>query len=103
MCIEAIKEEPWQLEHIPDHLKTQKICNKAVWEDPSSLHYVPDWFVTQQQVRIWNDDDNHCDNDRFIKWYKDYQKSKTQKAKIEEELMPVPWHPSRWWDWCVPR
>ena len=21
--------------------------------------------------------------------------------KIKEELMPIAWHPSRWWDWCV--
>ena len=29
--------------------------------------------------------------------------SKTaQKAKIKDELMPIAWHPSRWWDWCVP-
>ena len=28
--------------------------------------------------------------------------SKTaQKAKIKEEFLPIAWHPSRWWDWCV--
>ena len=30
------------------------------------------------------------------------QERKAQKAQIKEELIPVPWHPSRWWDWCVP-
>ena len=25
-----------------------------------------------------------------------------QKAKIKEDLMPIDWHPLRWWDWCVP-
>ena len=27
---------------------------------------------------------------------------KAQKAKIKDELMPIAWYPSRWWDWCVP-
>ena len=21
---------------------------------------------------------------------------------IDEELMPVAWHPTRWWNWCLP-
>ena len=25
-----------------------------------------------------------------------------KNAKIKEELMPIAWHPLRWWDWCVP-
>ena len=24
-----------------------------------------------------------------------------QKAKINEELLPTAWHPSRWQDWCM--
>ena len=29
------------------------------------------------------------------------KKRKAQKAKIEEELMSIVWHPSRWWDWYL--
>ena len=47
----------------------------------------------------WDDDDNE---DKFFEWYESYKKWKTQKASIKEELMPIAWHPSRWWDWCVP-
>ena len=25
-----------------------------------------------------------------------------KQKKIKEELIPIAWHPSRWWDWCVP-
>ena len=25
-----------------------------------------------------------------------------KNAKIKEELMPIAWHPLRWWDRCVP-
>ena len=32
----------------------------------------------------------------------EWNKRKPQKAKIKEELLPIAWHPSRWWDWCIP-
>ena len=25
-----------------------------------------------------------------------------EKASIKKELLPIAWHPLRWWDWCVP-
>ena len=24
------------------------------------------------------------------------------ESKNKKELMPIAWHPSRWWVWCVP-
>ena len=74
----------------------------AVMEDPSSLEYVPDWFVTQQQIELWDDDDEYYDDDKIIEWLEGHQKRKAQKAKTKEELKPIAWHPSRWRDWCVP-
>ena len=54
----------------------------------------------------YDDDDGHWDNDdnkhKFFEWYDGYKKWKAQKTKIKKELMPIVWHPSRWWDWCVP-
>ena len=29
------------------------------------------------------------------------KKRKEQKEQIKEELLPIVWHPSRWWEWCV--
>ena len=94
MCIKAVAHNPCMLKYVPDHFKTQTMCNKVVVENPLNLNFVLDWFVAQQQVKIWHD---YCDSDRLIKWYDGYKKSNTQKAKIEEELMPIAWHPSRWW------
>ena len=71
-------------------------------KNPYSLQYVPDWFVAQEQLKIWHDDDYHYNDDETVEWYDDYKKPKAQKAQIKEELMPIAWHPSRWWDWCVP-
>ena len=87
MCERAVEDEPGILRFVPDHLKGQEAFEKAV--------DVSDLFVTQQQIKIWHDDD------RLIKWYDGYKKRSVQKAKVKEELMPIAWNPSRWWGWCV--
>ena len=79
-------------------------------DDSSSLQFVPDWFVTREGVDVWYDDnydddgghwDDDDDEDKFFEWYNGYKKRKAQKAKIKKELMPIAWHPSRYWDWCM--
>ena len=65
------------------------------------MHYVPDWFVTQQQIKIWHDNDDYSDDDRLIKWSEYYQKCKTHKMQIETESMRIASHPSRWGHWCL--
>ena len=99
MCIKAVEKDPWHLYYVPDHFKTQKMYDDAVWGDPFFLWFFPDWFVTQEQVKLWHDYDDYYD--KLIGWYEGYQKHKAQKAQIKKELMPITWHPSRWWDWCV--
>ena len=101
MCNEAVEEDPYTLKFVSDPLTTQKLCDDAVCKDAFSFQYAPDWFVTQQQIGLWGDDDEYCNNDELIEWYDGYDKRKAQKAKIKEELIPIAWHPSRWWDWCV--
>ena len=85
---------------VPDHLKTQGTCERAVEKGPYSLEFVPDWFVMQGQVKVWHD--HNYNDDEIIEWYDGYQKRKAQKAKIKDELMPIAWHSSRWWDCCFP-
>ena len=93
-------------------LKHKKYVIKAVKNDSSSLEYVPDWLVTREWMWMWYDDyydedGAHWDDDenknKFFDWYKGYQKRRGQKVKIKEELLPIAWHPSRYWDWCVPK
>ena len=83
---------------------------RAVEDNPSSLQYAPDMFLTQEQIGLWYDDSEYCDDDddddddnedNFFKWYVGYKKRKAQKASIKEKLMPISWHPSRYWDWCM--
>ena len=81
------------------------MCEKAMRDDPRTLLFVPDWFVGRGSIDVWydenyDDDGDHWD-DEIIEWYEGYKKCKAQKAKIKEELLPIPWHSSRWWDWCM--
>ena len=58
-----------------------------------------------QGIRVLKYHDNYyVDDDRVIEWHngESHQKRTAQKAQIKKELIPIAWHPSRWWDWCVP-
>ena len=101
MCIKAVEVGPWQLEDVPDHLKTQEMCDKVVRDDAFSLVCVPDWFVSQEQVKLWHNNGDYCDDDEIIKWYEGNRKRKSQKAKIKGELIPIAWHPDCVMDWCM--
>ena len=96
-----IEIDPLTLSHVPDNLKAQGMCIRAVKAGLRLLEYVPDWFVTQQQRKIWRDDDEYCDDDELIEWYFGYRKRNAQKAKIKEELLPTAWHPDSVMDWCM--
>ena len=37
ICKEVVQKYPWLLEHVPNKLKTQKMCEKAVEEHGSWL------------------------------------------------------------------
>ena len=101
MCNEVMRNNPIGFFFIPDHFKIQEMCIKAFEPDPWQLKYVPDWFMTQGQVKVWHDYGEYCNDDGVIEWYESYKRRKAQKAKIKEELSPIAWHPSRWWDSCM--
>ena len=109
MCIKAVKKYLSNLAYVSNYLKTQKMCDDAVRRDPYSLKHVPDLFVTREWIDMWhndcyNDDGNHgwCGwYDKLFEWHEGYQNLKVQKAQIKEKLLPIAWHPSRYWDWCM--
>ena len=104
MCKRVVENESYSLKFVPDYFKTREMCDKAVEVDPYSLQYVPDWFVTKEGVYMWYDDSKYCDGDdedNFFKRYDGYKRRKAQKASLKEQLIPITWHPSRYWDWCM--
>ena len=51
-----------------------------------------------------NFDENDSDtiiHVRFLTCHIKYEKHKALKKNISGELIPVAWHPYRWWDWWV--
>ena len=42
MCEKAVEKVSRMLEYVPDHLKTQTMCEKAVEDEPDNLEFVPD-------------------------------------------------------------
>ena len=34
-------------------------------------------------------------------WHIKFGKRKALKKELNEELMPIVWHPKRWWDFCT--
>ena len=46
MCKETVETDPWQLEYVPDHFKTQ-MCSEAVSIKSLLLAYVPNHLKTQ--------------------------------------------------------
>ena len=99
---EDVDIEPRFLPAEIDCFKTREMHENAVKKYLWLLKYVPDWFVIHQQIKIWYDNDDYCNDDELIEWYDGYKKGKTQKASIKEEPVPIAWHLSRWRDWCVP-
>ena len=78
------------------------MCDKVVRDYPLSLQFAPDSFVTYEQLNLCYYDTYAYNDHRMIECYRGYKKRKAQKSKTKDELMPVAWHPSRWWNWCVP-
>ena len=91
MCERAVEQDPWMIEDVPDKYKTQEMCVRAVGKDPDVLQYVPDYFVTEDM--LVNGKQELAD---------DYRNRKSLKMLIKEELLPITWHPSRYWNWCMP-
>ena len=40
---------------------------------------------------------------RLSTWRNNLKQRKLFKKEISKELMPVAWHPTRWWDWRIPK
>ena len=75
---------------------------------PYSLLEVVYWVVkgrtlSGEKIKTYYYDDYFVDDDGVIEWHdgEDHPKQKAQKAQIKKELMPIAWHPSRYWDWCM--
>ena len=97
LCEEVIHVRSKYFFLILDRFKTQKMYIRAFKVDPWQLNDIPDWFVVLQEM--WCDD--FGDSAYLVRWRNAYQQRKAQKAQIKKEILPIAWHPSKYWDWCI--
>ena len=109
------------LKLIPDCFFTSKMIKKlytALYADENILYFnknSENVVFSCNGMGILNMDlnninrDNNFDEDhpdaiiliRLLAWYIKFEKSKELRKMISEELMPIAWHPNRWWNFCV--
>ena len=123
ICNNAIEVDPWFLPNVPDHLKTLEVYNKVVEEDLCTLKFVPDPLKIQKMCKRATEKDPYaleyvsmdlitqemCDKtvrvcscfliyvpEHYVMLQEMWWRTrKDQKGKIQEELLPTAWHPSR--------
>ena len=116
-CLTALK---W--DGFPDWFVASIMIKKlfsALYADENILYFDEDSgnvvFICNRMVifiidlnNINLDDTNYNEDgpDTFIHgtllaWHVKFEKCKELKKELNEELMPIAWHPKRWWDWCV--
>ena len=113
-CLAALKL-------VPDWFVTSKNIEKiftATYTDENILYFNEgpgDAIFNSNGRVILNIDlnninlDNNFDEDdndtiiliRLLAWHIKFEKRKELEKELSEELMPLAWHPNRWWDWCM--
>ena len=54
--------------------------------------------VNLDDINFDKDDPETIDHVRLMVWHYRLKQHKEFKRNISKELMPVAWHPIRWWD-----
>ena len=118
MCDEAVDDSLAALTLIPDWFVTSKMIEKrftALYATENILCFNEDSrnaVYNCNERGILNIDlnnnnlDNNFDEDdpdtiilvRLLAWHIKFEERKALKKELHEELMPVAWHPKRWWD-----
>ena len=112
MCNKAVDNYTLAaLKLIPDWFVTSKMIKKAftpLYADENILYFNKDSgnvVFSCNEMGILNIDDEDDPYTilliRLLAWHIKFEKRKALKKDISEELMPVAWHPKRWWNWCV--
>ena len=122
MCDEAVDDFLPTLNFVPNCFVTSKMIKKlftALYADESILYFDEDFgnvVFNCNEMGILNidfncinlDDSNFEEDDpdtiihiRHLSWHIKFEKRKALKKELSEELMPVEWHPNRWWNWCM--
>ena len=39
------------------------------------------WFVTDQQIKMWHDNNDYCNEDELVEWFEGYQYVRPKKPE----------------------
>ena len=64
------------------------------------------FIIDLNNINLGNTNYDEDDTDtiipvRLLAWYIKFEKRKAFKKKINEELIPIAWHPKKWWNFCM--
>ena len=92
------------------------MCNKAVDNYPHTLDEdscdvtfcCNEMGILSVNINNINLDNNFNEDDadtiiliRILAWHSKFKKHKALKKEVSEELIPIAWHPKRWWNFCM--
>ena len=119
-CLIVVSEELFMLKYCPDKYKGKETCGNAVDDvlvfangdiffydvDCNNITF-PNDDVVLSNIDLINinldddifdeDDPETIDHVRLMTWRNRFKQCKACK----KEIMPLAWHPIRWWNWCA--
>ena len=119
-CLIVVSEERFMLKYCPDKYKGKETCGNAVDDvlvfangdrffydvDCNNITF-PNDDVVLSNIDLINinldddifdeDDPETIDHVRLMTWRNRFKQCKACK----KEIMPLAWHPIRWWNWCA--
>ena len=119
MCDKAVDDCLAALKFVPNWFVTSKTIKKlftVLYTDENIPNFDEDFGsvvfncngmdILNIDLNCMNLDDNNFDEDdsgtiihvRFLAWHIKFEKRKALKEELNAELIPVAWHPNRWWD-----
>ena len=119
MCDEAADDSLAALKLIPDWFVVSKMIKKlytTLYADKHILYfdedsgyavfYCNEMGILSVYLNNINLVSNFGDPDtiiliRLLAWHNKFERRKALKKKISEKLMPIVWHPKRWWIFCM--
>ena len=86
MGIKEVKEDPWDLAYVSDHIKAHMISDDEVCEDLDCLQFILNWLVRLKLVQMWDGGENYCYDNKLAEWCNGSKRHKALK-KVRQKVV----------------